>query len=75
MTGICRNILSWYDLNGSLNIAFGTNSKLYVYRDGAVYDITPAGLAAGPVDGAGVGPVKQPRVVRPAGWIVEIQMG
>lgn len=53
MTGICRNILSWYDLNGSLNIAFGTNSKLYVYRDGAVYDITPAGLAAGPVDGAG----------------------
>lgn len=53
LTGICRNVLSWYDLNGALNIAFGTHSKLYVYRDGSLYDITPVGLAAGNVDGAG----------------------
>lgn len=53
LDGVCRNILAWYDLSGALNIAFGTHTKLYVYVDGTVYDITPSGLAAGSEHGAG----------------------
>lgn len=52
LSGVCRNVRAWRDLNGSVNIAFGTNTHLYVYVNGALYDITPSGLPAGPVDSA-----------------------
>lgn len=53
LTGVCRNVLPWTDLAGYANIAFGTHSALMVYVGGTLYDITPAGLAAGSIDGAG----------------------
>lgn len=45
--GICRNILSWTENDGTPVIAFGTHSHLYVYKNGGLHDITPTGLAAG----------------------------
>lgn len=41
LTGACRNAFSWVDNAGGLNLAFGTHSKLYVYRGGELIDITP----------------------------------
>ncbi len=55
LDGVCRAVMTWFDLDSSLNIALGTNTKLYVHVGGALADITPAGLAAGSVDGALVG--------------------
>lgn len=39
--GRCRNSFAWIDNAGSLCLAFGTHSQLYVWRGGALYDITP----------------------------------
>ena len=52
MTGVCRGALSWTDTTGVLNIGMGTNTNLYAYTGGGLYDITPAGLVAGSIDGA-----------------------
>lgn len=41
LSGICRNSLAWTDLDGRLNVAFGTHTGLYVWRGGALTDITP----------------------------------
>lgn len=43
LTGICRSILAWTDNAGDLNIAFGTHSKLMLWKGSALYDITPNG--------------------------------
>ncbi|WP_207483123.1 hypothetical protein [Arenibaculum pallidiluteum] len=51
--GVCRGIHTWADTAGERQIGLGTHSHLYAYQGGAVYDITPAGLAAGLVDGLG----------------------
>lgn len=53
LTGICRNVLPWTDNDGFTNIAFGTHSKLQLYKGGSLYDITPSGLTAGAEHGAG----------------------
>ena len=53
LSGVCRNVLPWTDDAGELVIAFGTHSALQVMRGGALYAVTPAGLAAGLVDGMG----------------------
>lgn len=54
MDGVCRSVLPWTDTSGNGNIAFGTNTKLYVYYDGTLSDITPSsGFTAGAEDGAG----------------------
>jgi hypothetical protein len=55
LTGSCRNVFNWSNNTGKANIAFGTHSKLYVYVDGALADITPAGLAAGSSSTGGQG--------------------
>ena len=56
LQGVCRNILPWTDNVGTRNVAFGTHSHLMVEVGGALYDITPTGLAVGNVDGlAGLG--------------------
>lgn len=50
LSGVCRAVMAWVDLLGQANIAFGTNSHLYVRKAGILYDITPAGLATGQID-------------------------
>lgn len=52
LNGVCRAVMAWNDLDSRLNIAFGTNTKLYVHVGGALNDITPVGLTPGSVDGA-----------------------
>lgn len=41
LEGICRGEFAWYDNEGSLNLAFGTHSNLYVWKGGLLTDITP----------------------------------
>lgn len=53
LTGVCRNVLAWADREAVRNIAFGTHSHLLVSAGGELIDITPAGLTAGTIDGAG----------------------
>jgi hypothetical protein len=53
LAGVCRTTLAWIDISGTQNIAFGQHSGLQVDVGGALADITPAGFAAGPIDGAG----------------------
>lgn len=54
LTGVCRSILPWTDNTNTLNIGFGTHSKLALYQGGVLYDITPAaGFTAGAIDGTG----------------------
>lgn len=56
LEGVCRNIHAWTDADGALNIAFGTHTHLFVYKGGALYDITPAGLLPGSEHGTGGAP-------------------
>lgn len=51
LNGKCRGGLLWTDKSQRLNEAFGTHTKLYVRRGGVLYDLTPAGLAAGQENG------------------------
>jgi len=51
--GVCRNIFPWTDNSSILNVACGTHSHLNLIYDNTVYDITPAGLAVGAVNGTG----------------------
>lgn len=53
LTGKCRGLLTWRDNNNALNHALGTHSKLYVISGGDLFDVTPAGLAAGLEDSTG----------------------
>ena len=43
LTGVCRNIFQWTDRLAapSLNIAFGTHSRLQVWVGGSLFNITP----------------------------------
>jgi hypothetical protein len=41
LEGICRGAFAWYDNAGSLNLAFGTHSHVYVWKGGLLTDITP----------------------------------
>lgn len=53
LSGVCRNLLPISKTTGGSTIAFGTHSHLQVWSGGALYDITPAGLAAGSIDSVG----------------------
>lgn len=53
LSGKCRGLFNWRDNQGSLNIAFGTHSNLYVYINGDFYDITPAAFVTGLENGTG----------------------
>ncbi len=46
LTGVCRSIKEWSTLSGTDLIAFGTNTHVYVYSAGVLYDITPADFLA-----------------------------
>lgn len=50
LSGVCRSALAWTDNLGVQNIAFGTNTHLYVIKAGSLYDITPVGLDVGAID-------------------------
>ena len=39
--GTCRSLNNWTTLNGTSLIGVGTNSKMYLNKGGAYYDITP----------------------------------
>ena len=41
IVGVVRDTHSWVGLDGIRYLALGTDRKLYVYTEGAVYDITP----------------------------------
>ena len=41
LIGVVRDMKAWTDLDGVRYTALGTNRKLYIYTEGAVYDITP----------------------------------
>ena len=75
--GVCRSLHVWSDLSIRTLIAVGTNSNLYVVEDNRdMADITPDGLAPGPINpsggaGWGVGPWgmstwSTPRAITPA---------
>lgn len=51
--GVCRGAHSWANNGGVPQVALGTHSHLFAYSGGGLYDITPAGLAAGLADGTG----------------------
>ena len=53
LTGICRGVFVWRDNGDALNIAFGTNEKLYAYVQGDFFDITPSAFVTGNEDGTG----------------------
>jgi hypothetical protein len=46
LTGVCRSIHEWSTLSGTDLIAFGTNTHVYVYSSGSLYDITPVDYLA-----------------------------
>jgi len=41
LVGAARGIVTWFSLDGDQYAITGTNKKLYVYQNGAWYDITP----------------------------------
>ena len=41
LVGVVRDTHSWVGLDGIRYLAIGTDRKLYLYTEGAVYDITP----------------------------------
>ena len=41
LIGVVRDMHAWTDLDGIRYTALGTDRKLYVYSEGAAYDITP----------------------------------
>jgi hypothetical protein len=54
LTGVCRTVFGWTNTDAELNIAFGTNTKLQLWYDSTVYDITPSsGFTPGAADGTG----------------------
>lgn len=55
LTGVCRNILVYGKTSGGGIVAFGTHSALQVFQGGALYDITPAGLTEGEINGGSSG--------------------
>ena len=43
LVGVARDMHIWSDLNGKRYIAVGTHKGLFLYHDGAFYDISPLG--------------------------------
>ena len=41
LIGVVRDTHSWLSLDGTRYMALGTDRKLYLYSEGAIYDITP----------------------------------
>ena len=41
LIGSVRDQFAWSSLDGTRHLAFGTDKKLYVYKEGAIADVTP----------------------------------
>jgi len=41
LTGVCRSVFNWTDLQTNPNVGFGTHTNLEVWIGGGLYDITP----------------------------------
>jgi len=41
LIGVVRDQFAWSDLAGTRHLALGTDKKLYIYKEGAIADITP----------------------------------
>lgn len=75
INGVCRSLLEWASLSGSVRLALGTNSNVYILQAGTYYDITPLDYVTGPVDASvangygiglyGVGTYGTPRIPTP----------
>src|SRR3954471_7806164 len=56
LNGIARGLFPWRDFAQNRWAAIGTNTNLYVYSGGSIYNITPAGFSPGRADAfAGIG--------------------
>jgi hypothetical protein len=53
--GICRRLLDWSSLDAKRWTAVATDTKLYLWQDGTLFDITPLRRVIEPVNG-GLGP-------------------
>lgn len=53
LKGVCRSCLCWTDFTDIQAVAFGEHNGLEVWRDGLIYDITPAPWTDGEIDGTG----------------------
>jgi len=47
LIGVVRDTHSWISLDGTRYLALGTDRKLYLYSEGAVFDITPIRRTSG----------------------------
>lgn len=50
--GPSRAVHAWAGLDGSRYLAWGTHDKLWLAKGNTIYDITPAGMPAGSIDGS-----------------------
>ena len=41
LIGVVRDQFAWSDLTGTRHLALGTDKKLYIYKEGAIADVTP----------------------------------
>ena len=41
IVGVVRDVFGWVDLDGTRHLALGTDRKLYIYKEGAIADVTP----------------------------------
>ena len=41
LIGVVRDQFAWSDLTGTRHLALGTAKKLYIYKEGAIADVTP----------------------------------
>jgi hypothetical protein len=55
LSGVCRAAIAWSNRARDLQIAYGTHSHLQIERGGALYDVTPTGLAVGAIDAGSLG--------------------
>ena len=54
--GTCRSLNQWTTLAGEVLLGLGTNSKFYISKGGAYYDITPVEYTSANVSTATSGP-------------------
>jgi hypothetical protein len=80
LSGIPRNMVTWFDNQGFRYIAVGTNSGVYISQGGGSFDLaSPGGLVAGRADtiegqGFGAGPYGQGNYGEPqTGLGIELQ--
>jgi hypothetical protein len=55
VNGVARALYPWINSARDRLLAVGSHSHLMVVKDGVLYDVTPAGLPVGAIDGGGVG--------------------